>query len=151
MIFYEKPVGFKGRREVATCFIECRGEFLLLLRHPYLPELQAGKWGLPGGVVEQGEFADQAIWRELTEETGINVQTNEPVYIHTLYVQYDDEHGKYEFVLHLFRLSRHEKPNITIDHNEHADFCWATPYDALRMNLMKDLEKFIELRYPQGV
>lgn len=44
-----------------------KGEILLQKRGDSL------KWGLPGGAVELGESLDEAVRREVFEETGLNV------------------------------------------------------------------------------
>lgn len=36
-----------------------------------------GHWAFPGGFVDQNEVAEQAVYRELTEETGIKVDKME--------------------------------------------------------------------------
>jgi len=45
------------------------GELLLLQRHS--EDLGGGQWGTPGGRIEPGEVAKDAMERELYEETGI--------------------------------------------------------------------------------
>lgn len=49
-----------------------RDGLLLAARRSSPPEL-AGQWELPGGKVEDGESAEQALHRELSEELGVTV------------------------------------------------------------------------------
>src|SRR3981189_3628319 len=51
---------------------------LLAARRSAPPEL-AGRWELPGGKVESGESAENALVRELHEELGIHAAPLEPV------------------------------------------------------------------------
>lgn len=55
---------------------------VLLVKHTYQPH-----WYLPGGGVNKGESAKAAVIRELKEETGLIVSSEEPllfgIYYHT--------------------------------------------------------------------
>ncbi|GAB5403215.1 MAG: hypothetical protein Aurels2KO_14460 [Aureliella sp.] len=51
---------------------------LLLVRRAREPGL--GKWGLPGGFVDQGESADQAAAREVMEEVGLAIESLDYMY-----------------------------------------------------------------------
>jgi ADP-ribose pyrophosphatase YjhB (NUDIX family) len=44
---------------------------LLLIQRGHEPE--AGRWSLPGGRIEPGESDEQAVVREILEETGLRV------------------------------------------------------------------------------
>jgi 8-oxo-dGTP diphosphatase len=57
-----KPVPAVG----AICF---RGDDVLLIRRGTPPRL--GEWSIPGGKIEPGERAIDAVLRELREETGV--------------------------------------------------------------------------------
>jgi 8-oxo-dGTP diphosphatase len=50
---------------------------LLLIRRGHAPH--AGSWSLPGGRVEAGETPEQAVEREVREETGLEVRAGAPV------------------------------------------------------------------------
>ena len=45
---------------------------LLLIQRGHEPE--AGRWSLPGGRIEPGESDEQALVREIGEETGLHVE-----------------------------------------------------------------------------
>ncbi len=44
-----------------------------------------GTWGFPGGAIELGESAEEAVLREVLEETGIRVQVTNLIGIYTKY------------------------------------------------------------------
>jgi ADP-ribose pyrophosphatase YjhB (NUDIX family) len=52
----------------AMCFIERSDGAILLVRHSYRQ-----RWGVPGGLLEKGEPAVDAVVREVREEVGVGV------------------------------------------------------------------------------
>ncbi len=84
--------------EVAAAVIERPGEFLLAQRPAGKP--YPGYWEFPGGKIEPGEDAREALTRELREELGIEVREATPwitrVYAYT--------HATVR--LHFFRVTR---------------------------------------------
>ncbi len=59
---------------------------LLLMRRAHEPAF--GKLGLPGGVIEPGESAEEACAREVLEETGIALPASAYTYLGTCCNQY---------------------------------------------------------------
>lgn len=57
----------------AVCFVEHDGRILVLRQH------HRPGWTLPGGLVNRGERADEAVVRELREETGLDVEVDLPI------------------------------------------------------------------------
>lgn len=137
MIYLEKPQNFEVKSEVVGCFVERGRKILLLLRQNHKP--QGNSWGLPGGKVNEGEDKDVAIKRELVEETGIvgdNFQ-----YQRTVYVKYPE----FNFVYHMYKLVYNGNEHITIDQSAHKDYKWVDLQEALKMELILDLDKCIDL------
>lgn len=52
--------------------LDKEGRCLLLRRSPR-SKANAGKWDLPGGKVDAGETFDEALRREVAEETGLEI------------------------------------------------------------------------------
>lgn len=61
----------------AACLINAHGQVLIAQRPP--GKIAAGKWEFPGGKIERGETAQQALVRELHEELGVSVQAAQPL------------------------------------------------------------------------
>ncbi len=57
----------------ALCFLECEGQMLMLRQH------HREGWTLPGGLLEKGEQAADAVRREVEEETGLIITPGEPL------------------------------------------------------------------------
>jgi ADP-ribose pyrophosphatase YjhB (NUDIX family) len=64
---YERALGI--RPTVSAVIFDRKGRLLLQQRS------DGGQWGLPGGSMEIGESATQAVVREVKEETGLDVRT----------------------------------------------------------------------------
>ncbi len=66
--------GTSPKRRIAVVMLtDDSGRLLLQLRDAQAPTAP-GKWGLPGGGIEQGETPEEAAHRELLEETGLRVE-----------------------------------------------------------------------------
>jgi 8-oxo-dGTP diphosphatase len=64
-------INFRNPRPTATGLIFYKNKILLTKRakKPF-----KGWWDLPGGYVEHGETAEQALKREMKEETGLDIK-----------------------------------------------------------------------------
>jgi ADP-ribose pyrophosphatase YjhB (NUDIX family) len=59
----------------------------------------AGEWSLPGGVVETGERLEEAVVREVWEETGLTVETASIATVFERIMLDDTEGCEYHYVL----------------------------------------------------
>ena len=129
----------KKRIQVVGCIMH-HGDSILLL-HRSESETDPSLWGIPAGKVEQGESSDEAIVRELKEETGIELLKYDVEHIGQLDIEY--EALIVEFIV--FYKKFDDAPSIKLDPNEHTTHRWITPTEALRLdNLMLDVDKIIE-------
>lgn len=65
----------------AAFILNDQGQILLQKRS------DAHAWGLPGGAMELGESAEQAMKREVLEETGLHVEAESFLGVYTRYFQ----------------------------------------------------------------
>jgi len=115
MVYKTAPDNFNPKFEVVSCYIEHRGEILLLLRQDYKTE--GDRWGVPAGKVDSGENKLNAMVREIQEETGQQMSADDLEYLTTVFVEYPE----YCFVYHMFRAKLDERPLVKLNPEEHKD------------------------------
>ncbi|MDO8591281.1 MAG: NUDIX hydrolase [bacterium] len=118
-------------------------ETKILLLHRHKEKSQGGKWGVPAGKIDQGEGSLEAMIREAREETGLAIKPTQLEFFQKVFVRYPD----YDFVYHMFRVKLESEHPIVLSHKEHQAFCWASPMEALAMNLVDDLKPCIKMFY----
>jgi len=139
MIYEEMPEDFDSSCEVVSCFVEHDGKILMLHRQDHKP--QGDTWAGPAGKVDEGEKLKEALMREVFEETGVELQ--DPKYFKKLFVRFPD----YDFVYHIFHEMLDELGDVVLSEEEHKDFRWVEPSEALEMPLMLDEDACIKLFY----
>lgn len=141
-LYYEKPADFNPSIETSICFIQYEDKFLMLHRQDYKPE--GNTWGVPGGKLDKSETPMQAVVREIFEETTLNIAEDKTSYVGEVYLRTSNN----DVILHVFVSETPPNPEkVHIAFKEHKGFTWVTSKDALKMNLMQDEEKLIELIY----
>ena len=89
----------------------------LLLRRSPASKNNPGKWEFPGGKMDPGESFDEALIREVREETGLEVRLTKPV--DTAMSVLPDR-----CVVYLFMLAEAEPGAVLLSH-EHDQYTWA--------------------------
>lgn len=135
------PQGFNPKFEVVSCFVEYNGEILLLHRQNHKP--QGDTWGVPAGKIDVNEQISDAILREIKEETGFEIPSSKISYYGKVYVRYPT----YDFVYHIFHTELSFKPIAQINLQEHKEFTWESPKNALNLPLIQDLDSCIKIFY----
>jgi len=141
MIYKKRPQSFNSKFEVVSCFVEHNGEILLLYRQDHKSE--GNTWGVPAGKVNEGEEILEAMVRELQEETGFQLPSSQLSYFDKVYVKYPN----YDFIYHIYQINLDQRQKVAINHNEHKDFKWISPENALSTTLVRDLDACINLFY----
>ena len=139
MLHTKKPEIFKPKFKVVGCFVEYQNEILLLLRQDHKSE--PNTYWVPAGKVEAWEKIDKAILREISEETGLKL--NDLNYFKEVYIQYPT----YEFIYHMYHKRLNEQPQIKINKEEHKEYIWKSPKEALKENLIQELDTCIKMFY----
>lgn len=114
---------------VVGCFLEYGGKFVLLYRHSHKPE--GDTWGMPGGKVEPNETDDQAMIRELQEETGYISDASE-LQLLGEYEFTSPMVGTYQYVT--YRVSLKDVHDVQLEQSAHSDYKWVSVEEADKMD-----------------
>lgn len=123
-----------SKQAYADCLIyNSKGELLLLQRSGN-DTFGASKWCLPGGKIDDGENALQAVLREVKEEIGI--QLAHATEVHTVY--------RSDSTTTYFQVWAYTLPYLVIDNEEHYQYKWCPIQELDSMDLLLDLGKILK-------
>lgn len=130
MIFEKPPSDFNPTLDVVACYVLCGEKFLAM----QYCDRKGGEWGVLGGKRESHETRDEAIIREIKEESGFKVLPSQLKKSITFPIRYPN--FDFWYTIYSIRIDNKRVPKL--DLNEHQAFKWVTPTEALKLNLMLD-------------
>jgi len=101
-----------------------QGKVLLLKRHPKEKDA-AGRWEIPSGKVRFGEGPQEAVVREIREETGLDAKPEGPFYA-THYMTKSRKMERHTIEIS-YIINLRERRTIKLSPREHTDYAWVTP------------------------
>lgn len=119
--------------------IVCNGKILLEKRRS---EPGKGKWSVPGGLVELGESTEQAVVREVKEETGLDVENPELIDVVNNIILDENGEVKYHFVIVDYFLKLKGGDLNAADDAEELN--WVALTEAENYNITKTLREFLK-------
>lgn len=130
---------------VGALILNSAGRMLLVRTHKW-----SHRWGIPGGKIQRGESSEEALRRELREETGLAVSD-----VRFVLVQDCIEPPEFERSAHFLLMNytaRHDGPEDSVRLNDEAEeWTWVSPDEALAMDLNAPTRILIEACVERGM
>lgn len=107
--------------------------------------VRSNKWGekytVPGGHIELGERAEDAIVREVKEETGLDSVAEDLLIVQQAI--YPKDYYKHEHYLFMDYVCKTVSKEVKLDGLELQSFIWVKPEDALKLDLEEYTRRFV--------
>ncbi len=118
-----------------------KGKYLFIKRH-HNDNYAADNWELPGGKLDTGENIEENLFRECSEEVGIQTEL---LKIDLAVVNDISQSGKYKGVLvvTIFGLLKASYQNANIS-DEHSEYKWLTLAEADLLDLTLSTRMFLD-------
>ena len=140
MLYHNKPHNYTSDMEVSEGIIECGGKVLLVQRSEHCSAW--GTWCGPGGKLDPWETCEEALMREIHEETGIDISEFTSEKLFTKYFYFLGKNIK----IHFYKIFFESEPEVILN-SEHQDSIWVYPQEALEMNLNEDFDEILKEIY----
>ncbi len=101
-----------------------------------------GLWSIPGGIVEVGEPVEEAIVREVKEETGFNIKVEEPLDVTDVIIRDEKERIKFHYILVSF-LGKIVGGSLA-EAPAKSEICWATKDQIEDMSITQTALKLLK-------
>jgi len=111
---------------------------ILLLRRSLTSKINPGKWDLPGGKIDEGENFNEALSREVAEETSLPVNITGVAGVNESDTVVDD------FIIVTLIMEGIVGSGTVKLSNEHDDFVWVNPDEILQTDLCSQFHDFLE-------
>ena len=120
---------------------------ILVVKRAFAPG--AGKWSIPGGLVEVGEKLSEACSRETLEETGLKVDVLELINVFDMIERDDEKRIKYHYVLVDFLVKPvggEEKPSAEV-----TEMRWVSIDEARSLGLTRTARRALDELFGAGI
>lgn len=129
-------------RLIQKCIIVGQDGRILALKRAPDDHSRGGNWDLPGGGYEQGEDVISAIKREVMEESGLTVNTLQPVFFANR-IGVEEGFFKGDTVFATCYASSNWKGEVALS-AEHTEYKWVSPEEFKSYNFGADSGFFVE-------
>ena len=99
------------------------------------------KFTVPGGHVELGERAEDAIKREVKEETGLDIESVELLLVQQAI--YPEDYYRHEHFIFMDYLCQTRNSEVKLDGRELQEYSWMKPEEALKLNMEEYTRNFV--------
>ena len=107
--------------------------------------VRSKKWGekytVPGGHIELGERAEDAIVREVKEETGLDSVAEDLLIVQQAI--YPKDYHKHEHYIFMDYVCKALTSEVKLDGQELQSFVWVRPEEALKLDLEEYTRRFV--------
>lgn len=140
---FEKRKATRPIATVGALIHDGAGKVLMIRTHKW-----GNRWGIPGGKIERGESSEDALRRELQEETSLEIEGIRFVMVQDCIDS--PEFMRPEHFLLLNYLAKASGTGITLN-DEAEEFRWVTPDEALSLDLNHPTRLLLEEIIAQGL
>jgi mutator protein MutT len=111
---------------------------VLLIRRSAESKNNAGLWEMPGGKIDHGESFDEALIREIKEETGLDVEITETL-------GFAESRLSNLIISYIIMGARAENQRVTVS-DEHKESYWAKPGELPGMeDVCPQFQRFLDV------